>query len=173
MKNDVFLKKSLLGGYNKAETLIYIDEMQAMLEKTRKEKDGLSLSLNNNTTSLDKCKEDFIQQVEQMEAQIKKLNEMINSLTSENDILNSKVNDLLVAKQASDKQLRQISSQNNKLCLDNERLTERLKRYDDMKESIIKLQVDARSRAREILSAAEKDSKQILDTVSNYEKNPY
>ena len=68
MKNDVFLKKSFLGGYNKAETLIYIDEMQ---------------------------------------------------------------------------------------------------------ESIIKLQVDARSRAREILSAAEKDSKQILDTVSNYEKNPY
>ena len=186
MKNDIFLKKSFFGGFNKAETLIYIDEMQAMLEKTRKEKDNLTQNMKTSTDNLDNQNQDFSKQIEQMNIQIEELNEKIKILTSQNSDLNLKINDLTADKdnlttrnndlttsinnltasnQTSDNQLNLLTSQNDELRYENERLSNKLKKYESMKESIVSQEVDAKIRAKEIISTSERDAKQVLDTA--------
>ena len=186
-ENKTQFRVASFGGFNKEDVMQYIEELDFNLQQS-KEKNNLevvrlrkeseefkSICSENNLSkeTLGKFIKESVECEERLEnlqenhkstgKENARLKEKIKTLTEENEQLTSVVR---VKSSNIDDQVKSLINENKETQEENKKLHKQIAEFEKIKETVIKLELDAHIRAKSVLDEAKAKAQAIIDEVT-------
>lgn len=151
---QVMLKTSLFGGFEKREVLSYIDKLREQNEKSVEQLEFQMNDMSSARTKLEQQIGSFEKTMAGLEQQLAQKSVKINELTTE-------VSSLKTALDQKEHALNVSKEQSRVLALKAQSFEYKAGRYDEMAEQVGDIIIEAKRSATEIVAAADVKAKEI------------
>ncbi|MFI3225860.1 MAG: DivIVA domain-containing protein [Clostridia bacterium] len=170
---NISFRVSSFGGFNKDDVMQYIDKANFELKEIREKSDEQVKRLqkeiddkNNQLEKLNQENQELIAKKEEIFLKIEELEQNNKEIEHENNSLTEMVR---LKTSAVDEQVKGLEQEKADLIDKNEKLTRELStasqdknNYDNVKDTLVKLEIDAHIRAKKLKDDAQKEADEIL-----------